>query len=138
MMTFETILPMWQAVRERFTKSAEALTVEELSLTLGDVSIGQLLYHTAEVEYIFAEWYFDKKAQNLVNPSLTDQEALIHFLNASNEFLVSAMKKLPEEEWHTVKETRMGKATPLEIVGRLLYHTGIHRGQISDIQKHGQ
>lgn len=33
------------------------------------------------------------------------------------------------------KMTERGNATPLEIVGRLMYHTGINRGQISDMKK---
>lgn len=136
-MTFETILPMWEAVRSRFTKNVTALKEEELSLKLGETSIGQLLYHTGEVEYIFAEWYFDAKQEGVEKPSLTSKEELIDFLEGANQFLMDAMKNLPEEKWHEAKETRMGSSTPLEIIGRLMYHTGIHSGQISDIKKYG-
>ncbi|MGM0713914.1 hypothetical protein ACWKW1_20915 [Brevibacillus parabrevis] len=30
---------------------------------------------------------------------------------------------------------RVGTSTPLEALGRLMYHTGIHAGQISQIQR---
>lgn len=136
-MTFETVLPMWEAVRHRFIKSAEALTEEELVLKLGEATIGQLLYHTGEVEYIFSEWYFDDKKEAIQKPSLTDKAELVDYLNGSNQFLINAMKNYPEEKWHEVRETRMGNSTPLEILGRLMYHTGIHSGQISDIKKYG-
>lgn len=136
-MTYETVLPMWNAVRERFLKSTQALTKEELQLKLGDGTIGNLLYHTGEVEYIFSDWYFGVKKEEIEKPSLTNLAELIQFLNESNQFLIAAMKSLPEEQWHVAKETRMGSSTPLEIVGRLMYHTGIHSGQISDIKKFG-
>lgn len=136
-MTFETVYPMWEAVRSRFTKTVTTLTEEELSLKLGETSIGQLVYHTGEVEYIFAEWYFEEKSKDIEQPSLTDKEELLHYLEAANQFLIAAMRKLPEEKWHEARETRMGSSTPLEIVGRLMYHTGIHSGQISDIKKYG-
>lgn len=137
-MTFETVYPMWEAVRSRFTKTVTALTEEELSLKLGETSIGQLVYHTGEVEYIFSDWYFDQKQPKIEQPSLTDKEQLIDYLAAANQFLIEAMRNLPEEKWHEARETRMGSSTPLEIVGRLIYHTGIHSGQISDIKKYGQ
>jgi hypothetical protein len=35
-------------------------------------------------------------------------------------------------------ESSIGASTPLEAVGRLMYHTGIHSGQISLIQKNAR
>ena len=137
-MTYSTVLPMWHAVRSRFSERIEKLTTDQLSLKLGDMTIGQLIYHTAEVEYIFADWYFDRKSEEMKSPPLTNKEDLIQFLHESNEFFIETMKKLPEEKWHEEKKTRMGSSTPLEVVGRLMYHTGIHSGQISDIEKYGQ
>lgn len=137
-MTYETVLPMWNAVRDRFFEKANALTDEDLTLQLGDQSIGRLLFHTGEVEYIFADWYFDKNIGEFKKPSLLSKEELVAFLMESNAFLKDAMKDLPEEGWHEVKETRMGNSTPLEVMGRLMYHTGIHAGQITDIQKFGK
>lgn len=52
--------------------------------------------------------------------------------------LEEAMKALSEEPWHIGVDSRMGLSTPLEAIGRLMYYTGVHAGQISFIQKHGQ
>lgn len=137
MMAYETVLSMWQAVRGRFLKSAQALTEEELTLKLGDVTIGHLLYHTGEVEYMFSDWYFGVKKEGIEKPSLMNKKELIQFLEESNEFLIGAMKSLSAEQWHEVKETKMGSSTPVEAIGRLIYHAGIHSGQVSDIKKYG-
>lgn len=136
-MTVETVLPMWEAVRSRFTKTVEALAAEEITMKLGETSIGKLVHHTGEVEYMFAEWYFDQKPEEILKPSLENKEELVAYLASANQFLIDAMKNLPEAGWHEARETRMGSSTPLEIIGRLMYHTGIHSGQISDIKKHG-
>ncbi|WP_342514404.1 DinB family protein [Sporosarcina sp. FSL K6-1522] len=139
-MTFATILPVWQAARSRFFKIAVALPEQDLQLQLGKSSIGSLLHHTAEVEYMFAEWFFGKglPVEGIPKPDLTNLDELVALLAASNEHLVEAMKALPEEQWQAVVESRMGPSTPLEAIGRLIYHTGIHAGQISLIQKSEQ
>lgn len=137
-MAYETIVPMWQAVRDRFMKRVEAIPEEDFELKLGDASIGALLYHTGEVEYIFSDWYFGKvNEQTIEKPTMENKAALISFLEESNAFLDVAMKELPEAEWAELKESKMGASTPAEVIARLIYHCGIHVGQITDIQKHG-
>nr|WP_236290888.1 hypothetical protein [Paenibacillus allorhizoplanae] len=42
-----------------------------------------------------------------------------------------AAKKFEHEAWTVPVESPMGSSTPLEEVGGLMYHTGIHSGQIS-------
>lgn len=138
-MTYSTVLPMWNALRERFQNMAAALPEQELDLQLGTASVGALLHHTAEVEYMFAEWFFDKEMpKELVKPSFTNLEELVELLAASNQHLLEAMESLPEEQWHKTVTSRMGESTPLEAIGRLMYHTGMHAGQISLIRKNSQ
>lgn len=139
-MTYSTVLPIWNAIRERFHKTANALPEQDLSLQLGTTSIGSLLNHTAEVEYMFAEWFFGKAMPEggIPKPALTNKDELVEFLESSNERILQAMKELPEEDWHKSMESPIGASTPLEAVGRLMYHTGIHAGQISLIQKNGK
>ena len=138
-MTYSTVLPIWNAIRERFHKTAEALPEQDLRLQLGKSTIASLLHHTAEVEYMFAEWFFGRNMPGeIAKPSFTNIDELVELLRASNEHLIEAMKELPEEKWHTSMESPIGASTPLEAVGRLMYHTGIHAGQISLIQKNGQ
>lgn len=148
-MTFSIVLPMWQAVQTRFHKSVKALSEQDLALQLGTANIGNMIHHNAEVEFMFAEWFFgkpmpeslrnNKKQGESSEPvSHTNPQELVAFLEASNEHLVSAMRELSEEAWHQSKESPIGASTPLEAVGRLMYHTGIHSGQISIIQKNAR
>lgn len=145
-MTFSTVLPIWRAIQDRFHKTAKNLPEQDLTLKLGQASIGYMLRHNAEVEYMFAEWFFNcpipqglemKTSRGAVGAKtdFTDLAELVAFLETSNEHLIEAMRQLPEEKWTEPVESPMGLSTPLEAVGRLMYHTGIHSGQISLIQK---
>ena len=137
-MSYTTVLPIWDALRQRFTKTMAALPEGDLNLTLGKSSIRGLLYHTAEVEFMFAEWFFGKtKSEYPAHTSSETLQELMELLADSNAHLVQAMKELPEDQWDTPVESPMGSSSPLEAVGRLMYHTGMHAGQISLIQKNG-
>jgi len=145
-MTFNTVLPIWQAIQERFHKTVKALPEDDLSLQIGSSSIESLIRHNAEVEFMFADWFFGKPMPEVhntaksdavegINESINRYVELVDLLAASNAHFIEAMRELPEESWHQIVESRMGPSTPLEAVGRLMYHTGIHSGQISMIQK---
>ncbi|MBD7908598.1 DinB family protein [Sporosarcina gallistercoris] len=137
-MSYSTVLPLWEALRQRFTHTTSALPESDLNLTLGKSSIRALLYHTAEVEYMFAEWFFGKtKPEYPAQTSSDSIQQLVELLAASNAHFVAAMKELPEEDWRAPIESPMGVSSPLEAVGRLMYHTGMHAGQISLIQQNG-
>ncbi|WP_239615322.1 DinB family protein [Cohnella mopanensis] len=147
-MSFSIVLPIWQALQERFHKTVKALPEQDLSLRLGSSSIESMLRHNAEVEFIFAEWFFGKSIPEEMkkfvkrgedgDDTLLTKDELVDLLAASNSHLIEAMRELPEEAWHNRVETSMGASTPLEAVGRLMYHTGIHSGQISLIQKNAR
>lgn len=134
-MTFTSVLPIWQAVQERFHKTVKALPEEDLNLKLGNSTIGGLIIHNAEVEFMFSEWFFGRPKPQSDDAAYTTLNELVDLLTASNENLVAAMRELPEEAWHVSVASAFGTSTPLEAVGRLMYHTGIHAGQISLIQK---
>ena len=148
-MTFDTVLPIWQALQGRFHKTVKALPEEDLSLKIGNASIGYMIRHNAEVEFMFAKWFFGKsmptdikistsRGEEATSVTNTNREELVELLTASNAHLIEAMRELPEHAWHETVESAMGPSTPLEAVGRLMYHTGIHAGQISLIQKNAQ
>lgn len=139
-MIYSTVLPIWIATRGRFQKTVEGLPEQDLNLQLGKSTIASLIHHTAEVEYMFAEWFFGKsKPEKIAELSLfTNLAELVELLSTSNEHLLEAMSELAEEDWDKNMESPIGASTPLEAVGRLMYHTGIHAGQISLIQKNGQ
>lgn len=134
-MTFTSVLPIWQAVQERFHKTVKALPEDDLNLKLGNSTIGGLILHNAEVEYMFAEWFFGRPKPEDNDAAYTTLSELVDLLASSNENLIAAMRELPEDAWHVSVESAFGTSTPLEAIGRLMYHTGIHAGQISLIQK---
>lgn len=134
-MTFDTVLPIWQAVQERFHKTVKVLPEEDLSLKMGKSTIGGLIHHNAEVEYMFAEWFFGRPMPEAKDATYNKLSELVDLLTSSNENLIAAMRELPEEAWNVSVESSFGTSTPLEAIGRLMYHTGIHSGQISLIQK---
>ena len=146
MSTFATIMPVWSAIQSRFLNTVKQLTNDELALQMDDTSIGYMLRHNAEVEYMFAAWFFNKPMpEDLVihthrgatrsKETFTKLEELVSFLEASQTWLIEGMSELPESEWNEMKKCPIGDSTPLEAVGRLMYHTGIHAGQISYIKK---
>ncbi|WP_422657707.1 DinB family protein [Paenibacillus sp. EC2-1] len=146
MTTLDTVSQIWNSIQERFHKTAESLPEQDLPLKIGNASIGYMLRHNAEVEYMFADWFFSRpipegfviqtaRGAAGADMEFTNLEELIATLKASNEHILSAMRELPKEKWNEPVKSPMGVSTPLEAVGRLMYHTGIHAGQISLIQK---
>ncbi|WP_136607804.1 DinB family protein [Paenibacillus dokdonensis] len=146
-MSFEAVHPVWRAVRDRFQKLALGLREEELPLKLSGQgsSIGFMLRHNAEVEYMFAEWFFRAAQPGDVlyltsggaedHQEYADHKGLLRFLEASDNHLTMAMRSLPEDAWDIPVSSPMGMSTPREALGRVMYHNGLHAGQISQIRK---
>lgn len=149
-MSFDAVNPIWRTVRDRFQKSMQSLKEEELLLKLSHdtSSIGYTMRHGAEVEYMFADWFFKKSTPEVVTfttngPSKDDGlyanlQELLTFLEASDKHLTDAMRELPEEAWDEVVTSPIGPSTPREALGRVIYHTGLHAGQIALIRKCAQ
>ena len=145
-MSMETVLPIWQSIQQRFYKMIKAIPEQDLTLNLNSISIVSLVRHTAEAEFIFMEWFFGAKTPNEMKERMSRKpqsaegtaeslEELLELLSASNEHVIASMRSLSDEAWHIPVDSPMGTSTPLEAIGRLMYHTGIHSGQISLIQK---
>lgn len=138
-MTYSTVVPIWSALRDRFQGTVEALPEQDLQLVIGTTKVSDLLYHTAEVEFMFADWFFGKEQPaEFMASEERNLASLVALLAASNTHLLGAMEALPEDQWQQVVKSPMGDSTPLEAVGRLMYHTGMHAGQISLIRKNGE
>lgn len=146
-MNTATVIAMWQALQDRFHKLVKELPEEALQLAIGPASIGYMVRHSAEVEYVYAEWVFGKQKPEhleyytLRGPANTTVEfnslpELVELLAASNAVIIEAMQNLPEDEWTKEVKTPRGTFTPLDAISQLMYHTGIHAGQISLMQKH--
>lgn len=149
-MSFEAVNPIWRTVRDRFQKTVQGVKEEELSMHFaGDhTTIAYLIRHNAEVEYMFAEWFFKREVPASVTfitngppksgESYGSFEELLAFSEAADQHLTAALRELPEGAWDEVVSSPMGNSTPREAVGRALYHTGIHSGQIAYIRKHAR
>lgn len=142
-----TIIAMWESLQSRFHKMVKELPEEALKLAIGPASIGYMIRHSAEVEYVYAEWVFGTpKPEHLHYYTLrgpanaavefTNLAELVELLEASNAVILEAIRTLPEAEWSKQVTTPRGTFTPLDAISQLMYHTGIHAGQISLMQKH--
>lgn len=147
-MSYSAVNPIWRTIRDRFSKTVQGLTDAELALKLSEdtPTIGYMIRHNAEVEYMFADWFFGKKKPEGIvyytaggpgkeKVSFTNLAELIAFSEESDRFLSQAMEELPESAWDVQVNSPIGPSTPRVALGRTLYHTGIHAGQISFIRK---
>ena len=148
-MNTETVIAMWESLQGRFHKLVKELPQEALHLAIGPASVGHMIRHSAEVEFVYAEWVFGvpKPAyleyHTLRGPGnsvieFNNVDELVALLEASNTMIIAAMKALPEEDWNKEVKTPRGTFSPLDAISQLMYHTGIHAGQISLMQKHAQ
>ncbi|WP_068776545.1 DinB family protein [Paenibacillus sp. FJAT-26967] len=150
-MSYEGIHPVWRTVRDRYQRMVQGLPEGDLGLRLSPdaSSIGHMIRHNAEVEYMFASWFFGRPVPEGVeyvaggkggagNEAVLTLEKLIAFSAASDAHLTNAMRELPEDAWDIAVDSPIGSSTPREALGRTLYHTGLHAGQISLICKHAQ
>lgn len=145
-MSYTIVEPIWNAVHQRFMKMVSGLSEQELALGQDASSIASMLIHNAEVEYLFSEWFFGVPVPEEIKAKLAglkEPDALAActlpeitaFLESSNEHLHKAMRNLTEDAWAVPVQSSYGTSAPLEVIGRLIYHTGIHSGQISLIRK---
>jgi len=135
-MDYNNIIEMWKFTRAKFTEKIEKIDEADLTLKLDKASIGEIIYHTAEAEYIFADWFLGRKLNQPFPINITkDKSALLKFLQEANEDLITTMEILPKEKWTEKIPSKMGESTPAEAIGRLIYHAGIHAGQITIIQQ---
>lgn len=142
-MSVDIVLPIWQSIKQRFHKMVKSLPEQNLSQKLDSVSVVSLIKHTAEAEFIFMEWFFGATTPDDVKIKMSKKsdagheslDELLEMLELSDNHVITCMQQLPQDAWHIPVESPMGTSTPLEAVGRLMYHAGIHAGQISLIQK---
>jgi len=148
-MSFSTLEPVLQRARRRYLDVLDGLKEEELTMRLapGSNSIGFLIRHNAEVEYRFCSMYFGRAYPEQVVVSTvgdvrdegtyTNLSALLTFQDEAYRFLVDTLSAFPDEDWHKIVEPPIGAMSPLEAVGRLIFHTSYHGGQIGLIRKYG-
>src|SRR5699024_1098572 len=106
------MLAMKELPEEKWNQIQQSVFEEQFQLQLDNTTVGDLLYHTAEVEYMFSEWFFaSPNKKEIIKP--TDKSGYIQLLQQSNEHFMLAMKELPEEKWNQIQQSAFGNSTPL-------------------------
>ncbi|NGQ96678.1 DinB family protein [Brevibacillus sp. SYP-B805] len=149
-MSFHAVFPLLKTARARYLDVLKGLEEDQLTWRLapGSNSIGFLIQHNAEVEYRFCAMFFGRPLpEGMSLPTIgsdvrdtgsyTDLADLFAFQEAAHAYLLETLQALPEEKWHVPVDAPIGRLTPTEAVGRLIYHTGYHGGQIGLIRKYG-
>lgn len=148
-MAFEDLRPALEAARSRYLSYLAGLNEEQLSWRAapGSNSIGFLIRHIAEVEYRYCQMFFDQTIPSDVEISTIgevtdlgtyrDLPALQTFMEASYAHLLASLSALPQEKWDIPVQAPIAVLTPREALGRLIFHTGYHAGQIGLIRKYG-
>ncbi|SEO83420.1 Protein of unknown function [Paenibacillus sp. OV219] len=118
-----------------------------MAMSPESATIAHMIRHNAEVEYMFADWFFGRSVPEGItfmasgktdshDPEAFRLEALIAFSAAADAHLTETMSELPSDLWDVEITSKIGPSTPREALGRTIYHTGIHAGQIALIRKH--
>jgi hypothetical protein len=148
-MSVQPLLPALEMARSRYLDYLKGLEADQLSwrVAAGSNSIGFLIRHNAEVEYRFSWMFFGVPVPEHVTFTTigsvkdeglyTDLASLQAFMEAAYAHLLGAIRALPEEKWDVPVEAPIGTMTPREALGRLIFHTGYHAGQIGLIRKYG-
>jgi uncharacterized damage-inducible protein DinB len=148
--TTHALLTLWMESRTRFSDQITKLSVEDLlkKLTPSQNSIGFLMRHIGDVEFLFAKNVFGLQDLKVSAKTLiaqhdtgewTDLNALIEYTNASYETLKSIIESQGESDWSTTIVTKeFGSKTKAQALGRITSHTAYHAGQLAIIQKYGQ
>lgn len=145
----QKLLPGLQMARSRYLEALANLEASQLpwKLAPGSNSVGFLIRHIAEVEYRFCAMFFQQPLpENVIlhtigpvrdEGAFTDLAALQSFMESAHAHLLTSLRALPEPDWDIPCEAPIGTLTPRQALGRLIYHTGYHAGQIGLIRKYG-
>src|SRR5699024_12684324 len=111
-MSYDVVLPIWKALRDRFQDKLKAVSEEQFQLQMDNTTVGDLLYHTAEVEYMFSEWFFESpNKKEIIKPA--DKSGYIQLLQQSNEHYMIAMKELTKEKWKQIQQSDLCYSKPI-------------------------
>jgi len=143
----DLMLESWAEGRTRLTNFLQELTEAHLHLKLhpDSNSIGFLIRHCAETELLFAANFFGAEPFTDLftlgkvkdDGRWTNLQDLISFLKYSETVLSTVFSNTTEDAWSEVLDTRIfGMKTRIQLVGRIISHTGYHAGQIGLIKKY--
>lgn len=144
------MLEMYNESRTRFENQLKLITAADLSKKLhpNSNSIGFLIRHIGDVEYLFAKNVFGLaqlkiQAKTVIAGHDTGEwiqlDELLGFVNQSKLSLTEIIQSQTESDWDTQITTKeFGTKTKSEALGRIISHTAYHAGQMAMILKYGQ
>ena len=142
------LLQMFKMGRTRLTNQLPSIKEADLTKKLhpNSNSIGFLLQHIAEVEFLFSKNVFGldiKVTMQTVGKTIhdtgkfTNLEAELNLLTQSAEALEKAILSHQDGDWSSnVTTAEFGTVTKAEALSRIISHTAYHAGQIGLILKY--
>ena len=146
----QILLELWQEARTRFSNQLQGISEDDLSKKLhpSQNSVGFLLRHIGDVEFLFAKNVFSATDLSVSAKTLIAQHdtgewinlpELLGYVSASFAALKSIIEKQTDNDWETTVTTReFGVKTKAESLGRIISHTAYHGGQLAIIMKYGE
>lgn len=140
---------LWLEARTRFVNQLSNLNSEMLGFKLAPSpnSVGFLLRHMGDVEFLFAKNVFGSRdlkvsAKTVIDKrdtgEWTDLNQLIEYVKQSGIALSDIISNQSEDDWQTVIVTKeFGSKSKAEALGRIVSHTAYHAGQMALMLKYG-
>ncbi|KQS27125.1 damage-inducible protein DinB [Dyadobacter sp. Leaf189] len=143
----QTLLALWKEARTRFSTQLASLQSQDLTrkLPLTQNSVGFLIRHIGDVEFLFAKNVFgghlSVSAKTLIaqhdTGEWTNLPSLLEYIAQSGEALENAIALQRDQDWDVEIVTKeFGVKTKAESLGRIISHTAHHGGQLAVILKY--
>jgi uncharacterized damage-inducible protein DinB len=145
----QTLLDLWIESRTRFDNQLHNLSPHDLKkkLSPGPNSVGFLIRHIGDVEFLFAKNVFGAahlkvSAKTVIDKydtgDWTNLEELKLYVASSFDALKTIVEQQSDADWQTIIETKeFGAKTKAQAFGRIVSHTAYHAGQMAMIVKYG-
>lgn len=145
----QILLDLWIESRTRFDNQLQNLSPDDLKKKLfpGPNSVGFLIRHIGDVEFLFAKNVFGAahlkvSAKTVIDKydtgDWTNLEELKLYVASSFDALKTIVEQQSDTDWQTIIETKeFGAKTKAQAFGRIVSHTAYHAGQMAMIVKYG-
>lgn len=142
------LLELYKEAHTRFDNLLQHLTENDLPKKLhpNSNSIGFLIRHIGDVEFLFAKNVFGNAALKVQAKTVIAQHdtgewihlaELIEYVRQSYAALAEIIQLQTDADWETSITTKeFGTKTKAEAMGRIVSHTAYHAGQLALILKY--
>jgi uncharacterized damage-inducible protein DinB len=125
-----TLVNHWKTSRKYVLALAEQMPAADYSFkpNADEMSFGEQMAHIATSNAFFFGTLSGHK-NPISKPKDFDKASVLKVLNASYDFVISALENLQLERFHDTFDTPAGKMTGMELLLFATDHTAHHRGQ---------